>query len=348
MTNKNSDMEVVDGQTSSAFLFESSLKPLILLLNLFGFYIPTGKINTHSFSYGNHWAWILFFIGILFLLASFTYYIFASVVTYKMMSINGLGLNGTNLTRQVLITYGLAWLNMAGYTTGVHLSLFIAIWFTPRNWKRLWIKLQEISFRINLQPEFYRQTKKIVWISFLLLIIDTAMFFYPISVSPIWFWNIPQLYPIYLAILNLTSFIVRTIVSLLFVLNFCAANLFTALNFKMKTLIWQYEKEGNNGSLLASELEKWKGHHILVCEFVDKINRCFSFVILVTIGNGYLSFITNFYNIVTGLMNNDKIITALFAIILLREFIFLFTFIYASNKLKTEVKSKLKLNQFYI
>lgn len=332
-------MDSVDDLTSSnsAFSFESSLKPLVMLLNLFGLYIPSGKINPNLFSYSNC-AWILFSIGAIFLLTSFTYYIFASIVSYKMMSINGLGFNGTNLTREIMITYGLAWFNMAGYTTGVHLSFFIVIWFTPRNWKRLWIKLQEISLRINyLQSEFYHHTiRKVVWISFVLLLIDTAVFFYPISVSPIWFWNIPQLYPVYLTILNLTSFIVRAIVSLLVVLNLCAANLFTALSVKLKTLIRQYEISSNS-SLLASELEKWKGHHILVCEFVHKINRCFSFVILILIGNGYLSFITNFYNIVTGLMNHDSIITTLFAIILLREFVFLFTFIYAANKIKNEV-----------
>jgi hypothetical protein len=296
------------------------------------------------FSYGSL-TWILFFIGAIFLLASFTYYGYASLITVEMMQYNHLGHNGTNFTSAVIFSYGLAWFNMVGYTTGVHLSFFVGIWFIPASWKHLWLNLQEIAMQMNLKQRFYRRISMIVWIGLLLLLLDTASFCYPISVSSIWLWNIDWLYPGYLTMLNLTNFIVRIILTSLFVLVFCSADLFTALHNRIKDLILQYESD-NNSSMLASELEEWKKSHSLVCRFVRRINRCFAIIILLAIGNGYLSFITNVYNICVGLMNAENDIdidsenqlkSMIFMVILGRELTFLSTFIYASNKVKAEV-----------
>ena len=343
-TSNNNLAEVIrDGGVPAASAFESSFKPLILLLNLFGLYIPTGKIDPHSFSYGS-FTCVLFLIGFVFLIADFAFYGYASLVTVEMMNYNHLGHNGTNFTTSVIFSYGLAWFNMAGYTTIVHLSFFIGIWLIPSNWKHLWLNLQEIAVQMNLNTRFYRRIRKIVCVGLLLLLLDTVIFCYPISLSSIWLWNVDWLYPGYLTMLNLTNFIVRTILTLLFVLVFCSADLFTAINHRAKDLILKYQSD-NNGSMFASQLEVWKKSHRLVCRFVRRINRCFSIVILVTIGNGYLLFITNAYNLCVGMSadnnpdvdNENQFKSLIFIAILGRELTFLSTFIYASNKVKAEV-----------
>ena len=362
---KVKDIEMIVNVYGPATAFESSMKPLILLLNSFGLYIPTGKIQPKSFSYGGC-VWILFLIGTFFLLADFAYYIYASMVAVEMMNFNNLGYDKignqtTNLTSANLFSRGLAWFNIAGYTTLIHLSFFIGIWLTPGNWKHLWMNLQEIAHQMNLKPDFYHRMKKIVRFALLLLLLDSGIFSY-ISQAPAWFWPsqhstnshypiaglissnpslivpfIEQLYSVFVFMLNLTNLIVRLILSLLFVLVFFAADLFVALNQRAKDIVLQHDMD-SDGSLLTSELEKWKKSHRLVCRLVRQINRCFSVIILLTISNGYLSFITNIFIATSDLLDlNSEFDSIIYIVIFGRELIFLSTFIYASNRVKAEV-----------
>ena len=325
--------------------FESILQPFVVLFSLLGLHIPIsssqGKVlldlHLNTLGYGGC-VWTVLLFGLLLLMINLAYYAYGSFVAMAVMANNGIGLNGANVTTITMISFGISWFNTAGYITLAHLCFFINVWCNQGDWKRLWINLTEIQLQMNLDEPFGRGCKRLVYFSLIFLFLETAYFFWPVSMCPMWLWNIDWLYPAYLGLLNLTNFIVRAIVALFFVLVTFAADFLAVMSRRAKTIVKKHGSAyGSNDSFLASELEKWRRHHLLICQFIRWINTCFGPVILLTITNGFISFITNFYNIFEALRNGDDIYWT-FAAIFAHEVTQMFFFLYAPCNLKYKVR----------
>jgi len=161
-------------------------------------------------------------------------------------------------------------------------------WYSPdkkNSWKSLWTHLQRIQRDLNMGIQFYNQIQSVVWISILFLMADAAFFCYPISVGPIWFWDTPWLYPVFVIGLNLSRLIVSTVLTLFYVLVFSNSKLFTVLNRRAELLAISYNKSNDEyrNFIFISQLEKWRNHNFLVCQLSCWINNCFGEIILVTL-----------------------------------------------------------------
>jgi len=336
MVEKARKNKIKDAMTSTLNNnFESNLKPFLKLFHLLGLHIPTGKINPGRFGYGGC-AWVCFLIGGIFLLADFIYYAYASFSIVTMLSQCCQGFNGTNLTTATAFSFEISWFNTAGYCTISHLSVFLLVWLNQRDWKRLWINLQEIHLKMNLDALFYRRFKRQVWLSLTLLLMQTGYFFYPVTFTPVFFyWNIPWLYSAHITMLNFSNFVSKVILALFFVLVMCSSDLLTLLIFRAKLIIRQHQLDGNS-SFLAVEIEKWRRHHLLVCQFIRWINNCFGPFLLLTTGNFFVSFIVNFYNIFEAVRTRVDAWTFFLSITAL-EVAKIFFFLYAPYKMKLSV-----------
>jgi hypothetical protein len=319
--------------------FESNLKPLIYLFHLLGFHIPTGKIDPDRFGYGGC-VWYCFLMGGLFLLADFAYNAYASFSVVDMLSQCCQGYNGTNLTAATAFSFQISWFNTAGYCAISHLSFFLTVWLGQRDWKRLWINLQEIQLQMNLDRCFYRRFKRQVWLCLMIRLLQTGYFFYPVSFTPAYhYWNIPWLSSAHMTMLNLTNFVSKAILVLFFILVICSSDLLTLLALRAKFLIRQHKLDGN-ASFLANELEKWRRHHLLVCQFIRWINNCFGSFLLLTVGNFFVSFIVNFYNIFEAIRTGVDAWMFFLSISAL-EMAKLFLFLHAPYKMKLSVRTNL-------
>ena len=327
--------------------FEPSLKPLLILLKVLGLPIPTeGEMNRNYLAYGRY-CWILLLVGIFLLMANIGFYVFASTIIIDMMSSGkktfASSSAGFDLSKSDdLITIGLVWFNTAVLSVSLHSNFFKIIWLTPAKWKSLWIHLFEIQHNMNLSNSFYRRIRITVWVIMLILFIDSARFLlFPLSMSEIWFWNTDKkTHPFYVVMLNLTNFITDLILSLFVILVFCAADLLALLRRRYQTLnnlhISTPSGEKNLGAFVDG-LEIWRSHHALVCQFVDCINNCFDFIVLVRIANGFVSLIFYFYCFCDFWHHHNKPIWIDFLIMLLEEIFRIAIFIYAPSKLKSEV-----------
>ena len=135
--------------------------------------------------------------------------------------------------------------------------------------------------------------------------------------------------------LNLSNFVSKVILALFFVLVMCSSDLLTLLIFRAKLIIRQHQLDGNS-SFLAVEIEKWRRHHLVVCQFIRWINNCFGPFLLLTTGNFFVSFIVNFYNIFEAVRTRVDAWTFFLSIITL-EVAKIFLFLYAPYKMKLSV-----------
>ena len=80
-------MNSVSLSTNYLTTFDSSLKSLIALLHLFGFWIPVNDIKMNPFRWGYYYSgrvWAVFLLGILFLLADLGFfYTFSAIVNIR-------------------------------------------------------------------------------------------------------------------------------------------------------------------------------------------------------------------------------------------------------------------------
>jgi hypothetical protein len=89
--------------------------------------------------------------------------------------------------------------------------------------------------------------------------------------------------------------------------------------------------------ILNVRLEKWRRNHTLACELVEMVNKCFGLVMLVTVVNVFVSFITTTFEIVQS-MQDDATIPVLFVFIFVKKSILLSIIIYEPYRLQAEVK----------
>ena len=201
------------------------------------------------------------------------------------------------------------------------------------------MNLQQIEFNLKFEVHFYRRIRRLVWYFLLIMLIDGSIFCFPISVGSIWFYDSDQYFnTIFVIGLNLSRFIVSTILTLFTILVFVAADTFAVLNRRTKSPIIQYKEKQVSGSFLASELEKLREHHILVCQFTRWINQCFGFIVLVAISCCFVSCIVDCYATIRTFYSGsfaDK--QFIFLTMFIQQLTNMFIFIYAPYKLESEV-----------
>ena len=343
--------------TSATATLKFSLKPLVILINLFGFTVPIDdgiiiKENNslvfdaiHPFSITKFFKWaILLPLGGLILLAEIGFYIFASIVNIQMAnyffqcSPTCLGIN---ITSTDIFGILMGFFNLEFFVVLTHLTFFVTVWFFAESWKCLWLNLKQIQQHLRLEIPFYRRVRNIVWLSILLLVADAAFFVYPISFSNIWFWPYTELtdwrYLIFIVIVNLSRTIAVAIITTFSVLVFVVADLFVVLNCRVNSLVVSYNTGGINDSQLVTQLENWRNHHTIVCQFARWINKVFNPIILVTICNCFISFIAYSYAIIESFQKHLDDLKFIYFALFFQQLIRLLYFIYAPFKLALQV-----------
>ena len=103
--------------------------------------------------------------------------------------------------------------------------------------------------------------------------------------------------------------------------------------------------------ILNARLEKWRRNHTLACELVEMANKCFGLVMLVTIVNVFVSFVTTSFEIVRSMGDNETLPLTLL-LIFAKKSILLAIIFFESYRLQSEVYSDnhilhcvIKLNQ---
>lgn len=328
--------------------FESSLKYLILLLNALGLHIQTGKIDLNRFGYGGR-IWVIGLFGSVYLFSNIYYYIYHRVDLMSALKKN-MRSNATNggppkLPTSVVLSVVIDTFNTAGYITSIHSSIFICIWLVQNNWKLMWMNLKEIEFNLKFDYQFYQRIKKKCRF-FITLLIGHSIYLtcrnlmkeqLLMSLSPdmnIWIAIAEMIW------MDVTHFIVNSIITLFFVLISCSADFLVSLKTRIRNLIEMKE----SGSLLASELEKWRSHHSIICQFIRWINKCFGPIIVIFIGHSFVSLITNSYQIADSVVLFKGLVLFNCTVGLIQDFVLLFAIIYLASSIKSEVCLPIKFN----
>ena len=92
----------------------------------------------------------------------------------------------------------------------------------------------------------------------------------------------------------------------------------------------------SSNRILNIRLEKWRRNHTLVCRLIEMINKCFGLVMVITVVNVFISFITTTFEIVRS-MQDDATIPVLFVVIFVKKSILLSIIIYEPYRLQAEV-----------
>lgn len=98
--------------------------------------------------------------------------------------------------------------------------------------------------------------------------------------------------------------------------------------------------------ILNIRLEKWRRNHALACRLVELINSSLGLVMLMTIVNVFVTFITTSFEIVRS-MRDFEPVPFLFVYIFIKKFILLIVLIYEPYRLQAEVLYSSRLNNNY-
>jgi hypothetical protein len=88
--------------------------------------------------------------------------------------------------------------------------------------------------------------------------------------------------------------------------------------------------------ILNVRLEKWRRNHTLACQLIEMINKCFGLVMVMTVVNVFVSFITTAFEIVNFIQENDTI-PVMFVFIFAKKSCLLTIIIYEPYRLQAEV-----------
>ena len=332
LTNKNS--------------LELSLKPLVVLLQIIGLHIPLGNkqqiINPHRYGYGRTRPyWMLGLFGCILLLSHISFWIYKLLTEIiqndqkpKESNQTAVSDGGRQLAMSALISIIISYLNDIGYSVIIHSSICITVWIVQFNWKLIWINLKEIEINMNLDAQFYRRTAKMCRM-FILLLLGHCIFFAVRDTLSKYIIGLNAAYWVLIWI-NVNHFIIDVILTLFYVMVSCSADLLALLDRRVKALIIGSNCKQINDSLLASELEKWRRHHILVCQYIEHINTCFGLIILTFIAYSFVSFITCCYLLYDSIDSDKNNLIIVSSAELLQRAVHMFTFIGASVKIKSE------------
>jgi len=326
---------------------ELSLRPLVVLLQIIGLHIPLGNkqliINPHRYGYERTRPyWMLGLYGCILLLSHISFWIYKLLTVIiqndqqqkKSNQTAASSDGGGQLALSALISIIISYLSDIGYSVIIHSSICITVWIVQFNWKLIWINLKEIEINMNLDIQFYRRAAKMCKM-FILLLLGHCIFFAVRDTLSKYIIGLNAAYWV-LIWTNVNHFIIDVILTLFYVLVSCSADLLALLDRRVKALIIGSNCKQINDCLLASELEKWRRHHILVCQLIEHINTCFGLIILTFIAYSFVSFITCCYLLYDSIGSDKNNLFIVSSTELLQKAVHMFTFIGVSVKIKSE------------
>jgi gustatory receptor len=128
-----------------------------------------------------------------------------------------------------------------------------------------------------------------------------------------------------------------SVLVLFFVLVWSTIHLFRFVNSKTAGLITADSWSNAPISFTVSQqLENWRRLHALTCQLVDRINSCFGFILLVAMTHGFISFISDSFEITMAFSNGTNF-QSRFLIRFFQHFTLLFVVCYSSYRLQAEV-----------
>jgi hypothetical protein len=332
---------------------ESSLKPLVALLNIIGLHVPISNkqgINPNCYGYGRRvYCWILGLYGCILPFSQISFWIYKftsdgsnlSPKDLKPKESNGTSNGAPQIATSTIISIIISSFNEIGYSVIIHSSISITIWLYQFNWKLLWINLREIEINMNLDVQFYQRTTKMCRILILSLLGHTIFFVVRDYLTKnalgfnIVYWT--------LVWMTFNHFIIDAILTLFYILVSCSVDLLALLDRRLKALIIGSNCKQVHNSLLSSELEKWRRHHIFVCQFIEHINACFGLIIITFISYSFISFITCCYLMYDSIDSDKKNVLLVPFTELLQKSIQMLTFIGVSVKIKSQVNLYLSI-----
>ncbi|XP_046634688.1 uncharacterized protein LOC124313899 [Daphnia pulicaria] len=245
---------------------------------------------------------------------------------------NGLGPDGANLTTANLINVGIEHLNYTCVLIGVHAGFFIVS--LTSNWSAVWDALILIQENLNFKSSFYHKCRKVVLVGFSLLFTDCIIHIF-VSIQSS-YWDMGVMRPLAIVLANISRTTAMSVYFLFCVLTRIVTLVFQGLNEQIAYLD-EAKKFAPFYStrILNIRLEKWRRNHALACRLVELINSSLGLVMLMTIVNVFVTFITTSFEIVRS-MRDFEPVPFLFVYIFIKKFILLIVLIYEPYRLQAE------------
>ena len=151
------------------------------------------------------------------------------------------------------------------------------------------------------------------------------------------YWDMGSFRPLTILLSNISRTIVLSVFLLFAVMARVVTLVFQGLNERI-ALLSQDERHYPfyAAKILNIRLEKWRRNHTMACHLVELLNGSFGLVLLLTITNGFVSFITTSFEIVRSMQDNDTL-PLLFAFIFFKKSVILTIMLYEPYRLQAEV-----------
>jgi hypothetical protein len=338
---------------------ETSLWPLIVWMRIVGFHMgpsrkKSGSPNRHRYSV------CLLMTGSLMLLSTVALHCTSFVRSFLKFRSNGMAQhNGTtaNLTTANRLNVGIEHLNYTCVLIGVHTTFFFVS--LTSNWTGLWDSLQLIEANLKFNSTFYRKCQKCVVIGFAILFVVMILLYHFllnyfsrstlmsllqdfasqlfISIHS-FYWDMGWMSPLAIVLANISRTTIISVFLLFFVLARVITLVFQGLNEQIVHLdeVEQVPQCYSVSRILNIRLEKWRRNHTLACELVEMVNKSFGFVMLITLVNVFVSFVTTSFEIVRS-MEDDETLPFLLVFIFVKKLILLTIMFYEPYRLQAEV-----------
>jgi hypothetical protein len=313
-----------------------------------------------------------FFLGFFVLVISLSINILDAIFTYDdtMDSHYLLHEEKVNVTTSDLMIIRIAAVNEVFYNGTIHLIFYSLA--CREEWKELWATLQKIQFQLpKLDREFYFTCRKIAVFGVICIFVVMSVCVINIleslvlkSVSRINFdYFLPKncglnvrlainhlrttesidKVTLVTSLSKLSETLSLSILVFFFVLVWSNIYLFRFANLKTSGLLEATSSSSAPCFTISQQLENWRRFHVFVCQLVDRINSCFGFILLVAMTHGFISFISDSFEITMAFSNNETFQTR-FLIRFCQHFALLFVVCYSSYRLQSEVKITLSTN----
>ncbi|XP_057367581.1 uncharacterized protein LOC130688601 [Daphnia carinata] len=308
---------------------EASLRPLTAGLKILGFHVGPNRKSS-----SNRYSICLLLTGCLMVLSTVGLHCTSFIGGVLRLKANEIGPNGTNLTTTKLLNVGIEHLNYTWVLIGVHVTFFVVS--LTANWTHLWDTLVLIEESLNFNSSFYTKCRRSVIFGFILLFTDSISQFF-ISIKS-FYWDMGVLRPAAIVLSNLSRTTIISVFLLFCVLARVITLIFQGLNEQIDHLDQpqKFSPLYSGSRILNVRLEKWRRNHTLACKLVDMVNQCFGLVMVITVINVFVSFITTTFEIVSSIQEDDTI-PFVFVFIFVKKSILLTIIIYEPYCLQAEV-----------
>ncbi|XP_046636938.1 uncharacterized protein LOC124315351 isoform X2 [Daphnia pulicaria] len=297
-------------------------------LRIFGFHIgPSQKSGSSRYSIG------LLLTGSLMVLSTVALHCTSFVYGVLRLKANGLGPNGTNLTTANLLNIGIEHLNYTWVLIAIHTTFFFVS--LTSSWTELWDSLLVLEKNLKFNSTFYAKCRKSFLIGFAFLLMDCLSHLLVSMRS--FYWDMGLMSPLAIVLANISRTTIISVFLLFCVMARVITLVFQGLNEQIVRIdeAEQFSPFYLTGRIWNGRLEKWRRNHALACELVEMVNKCFGVVMLVTVVNVFVSFITTTFEIVRS-MQEDATIPVLFVFIFVKKSILLSIIIYEPYRLQAE------------